>query len=72
MKFNRDSELGRGSYGKVFKGNFYEKQVAVKRIKVKVAENPTRGREEEEQIKLNHENVVKLIFVDDEKDSRYR
>jgi serine/threonine protein kinase len=67
IKFDRNAVLGRGYYGIVFKGEWNNKIVAVKRIELAKCENK---KEEEALQKLDHPNVVKLYHV--EKDDDFR
>ncbi len=76
MKFEekRENELGRGEFGIVYKGTFEGNAVAVK-ITVKVHLDDERKKEQkremEEQIRLDHENVLKLLHVDESRDKTY-
>lgn len=68
-KINRSKDiLGKGAYGVVYRGTYEDEQVAVKRIQL-----DTLGSEDREvklQIKLDHENVLKILTVEDDDDFR--
>jgi hypothetical protein len=66
-KFDKETILGRGDYGKVFLGEFRNEKVAVKRIKISKTQRHT---PEEKLQRLNHLHVVKLLYVED--DPTYR
>ncbi len=64
MEYNRQKILGRGHFGTVFDGTFGGTKVAVKRIQLfdcKPQEESTMG-------KFEHENVLKLIHVEENED----
>jgi serine/threonine protein kinase len=63
-KFDKEKILGIGDYGKVFLGEFRNEKVAVKRIKLSKVKRHTRN--EELQRLINHPNVVKLLYVEDD------
>ncbi|KAI9556436.1 hypothetical protein GHT06_016224 [Daphnia sinensis] len=63
--FDRDSLLGSGAFGMVFKGKFGGREVAVKRVELHRANK----REEEAMLKLDHPNIVKLLHC--EKDNNF-
>lgn len=65
--YNRSNKLGRGRDGLVYSGEYYGKDVAVKRVQLE----DSKPREEALLAKLVHENVVKLIYVRVNKDFRY-
>jgi serine/threonine protein kinase len=61
IKFERETVLGKGAYGTVFRGEWNNKRVAVKRIELAKCE----AKKEEEALKwLDHPNVVKLFHID--------
>ncbi len=64
MKFDRASILGSGGYGVVFRGEWNNKRVAVKRIEKTNCEN---NKGEDALQKLHHPNVVKLYHVDSDR-----
>ena len=73
VKIDESKELGRGGFGIVFLGSFEGNQVAVKRIPVGVFENETDlQREIELHKQLDHQNVLKLLHVDEEKDPKWK
>ena len=64
---DRKNFIGQGSFGVVYKGTFESKSVAVKRIIVEKAS----AREIKWQPTLQHENVLKVITVEQNDDFRY-
>ena len=64
------NELGRGriEQNKVFKGTLENQEVAIKKI---LKENRGSDREVELQLKLDHQNVVKILKVENNHDFRY-
>jgi serine/threonine protein kinase len=69
MKFDRTSILGSGGYGVVFRGEWNNKIVAVKRIEKK-KKNCENNKGEDALQKLHLPNVVKLYHVDSDIDFR--
>jgi predicted Ser/Thr protein kinase len=67
ITIDRDAILGTGGYGTVFRGEWNNKIVAVKRIELVKCENK---KEEEALQKLDHPNVVKLYRVESDRDFR--
>jgi serine/threonine protein kinase len=67
--YNKKDVLGMGSYGIVFSGFHRDRKVAVKRIEVHRL-NPE-DREVKMQMKLEHENVLKMLTVEKDDDFRY-
>jgi len=71
LEEKEENELGRGGYGAVYRGTFKGNAIAVKVI-VKVhsddEKNKEQKREMEEHLRLDHENVLKLLHVDDSRD----
>lgn len=55
-----------GAYGIVYAGNYHNNEVVVKRILIEHVER----REIDVQTQLHHENVVKIITVEDDIDFR--
>jgi hypothetical protein len=68
ISIDREKVLGRGYSGIVFKGEWNNKIVAVKRIQIENVEN-NKGGEEALQI-LDHSNVVKLYHFESDLDFR--
>ncbi|KZR97094.1 Uncharacterized protein APZ42_008228 [Daphnia magna] len=74
MNFNQNEVLGEGCSALVFKGTFIGKEVAVKRILRIVGNNLDEAaqRKEEETMKiLDHQNVLKLIEVENDTNFKY-
>ncbi|KAI9550630.1 hypothetical protein GHT06_000621 [Daphnia sinensis] len=65
--FDRDSLLGQGGFGTVFKGKFGGREVAVKRVELRHVNK----REEEAMLKLEHPNIVKLLHCEKDNDFMY-
>lgn len=61
--------LGRGGYGTVYRGRYEGCDVAVKRIQLDSFENE--DREIKLQNGLDHDNVLKILTVEDNEDFRY-
>ena len=73
VKIDESKILGRGGFGTVFLGIFEGNKVAVKKIPVEVLDNETDlQREIELHKKLDHQNVLKLLHVDEEKDPQWK
>ena len=73
VKIDESKELGRGGFGTVFLGTFEGNNVAVKKIPVGVLDNENDlQREVELHKQLDHQNVLKLLHVDDEKDPKWK
>jgi hypothetical protein len=70
----KENKLGSGMFGVVYRGTFEGNAVAVK-VTVKVHLDDTRKQEQkremEEHFRLHHENVLKLLHVDDSRDKTY-
>ena len=62
VKIDKNSVLGKGSYGKVYEGKYEGVPVAVKQIK-KTSDKYLIDREIKEHIKLEHDNVLKLLKI---------
>ena len=62
-----EEPLGRGAFGLVYKGQFQENDVAIKKVQLPFAEN---DRELNSLRILNHPNVVKLLYSEQDADFR--
>ncbi len=66
-----ENKLGEGAFGIVYRGTFEGNAIAVK-VAVKVHSNDERNKEQkremEAHLRLDHENVLKLLHVDDSRD----
>lgn len=74
VNIDENKKLGKGAFGVVFEGTYQGKQVAIKRIPVEGEDCKSKAREindAEIPMKLNHENVMKLLHVDCQTDERY-
>ncbi len=69
ISINNKVRLGGGGYGQVYLGDYKGIKVAVKKIKRdKILSNK---REEDALRKLKHDNIVKLLHVEDQGPDRY-
>ncbi len=66
MKVDEQKVLGSGSYGIVHPGTFEGNAVAVKVFKFE--RKKEQEREMEEHFRLDHENVLKLLHLDELRD----
>jgi predicted Ser/Thr protein kinase len=66
----KENKLGEGGYGAVYPGTFEGNAVAVK-VPLDDAIKPEQKREMEEHLRLDHENVLKLLHVDETLDKTY-
>jgi predicted Ser/Thr protein kinase len=66
----KENVLGSGTFGVVYRGTFEGNAVAVKVFKdhLDVERKKEQKREMEEHLQLDHENVLKLMHVDDSLD----
>ncbi|KZS12225.1 Uncharacterized protein APZ42_022291 [Daphnia magna] len=74
LNIDENKKLGKGAFGVVFEGTYQGKRVAIKRIPVEGEDCKSKAREindAEIPMKLNHENVMKLLHVDCQTDERY-
>jgi hypothetical protein len=70
VKVDEKKVLGSGTYGNVYPGTFEGNPVAVKEFKRSVyAIKKEQEREMEEHFRLDHENVLKLLHVDESRDT---
>ena len=75
VRFEEENELGSGTFGVVYRGTFEGNAVAVK-VRREVhsddenikQQEKEQEREMEEQLRLDHENVLKLLHVDELRD----
>ena len=63
ISYKKEDFLGGGSYGKVFKGRFDGKYVAVKRIQIEDFD----AREVEFLMNYQHPNILKLFHVEQDR-----
>lgn len=68
IKFDKNKNLGRGTFGIVYEGEYKKEVVAVKRI---LLDNIVDEREEHALKRLSHANVLKLFHVEDQGEFRY-
>jgi hypothetical protein len=66
--YQKKDVLGKGNFGIVFLGSHKSKQVAVKRLELHRLD--PEDREVNLQMKLEHENVLKILSVDEDDDYR--
>lgn len=74
VNIDENKKLGKGAFGVVFEGTYEGKRVAIKRIPVEGEDWKSKAREIDDAeipMKLNHENVMKLLHVDYQTDERY-
>jgi serine/threonine-protein kinase/endoribonuclease IRE1 len=69
IKYTRENLLGQGNFGSVYLGIYNDQQVAVKRILLNRYEKEER--EVNLQQNLDHENVLKILKVEEDDDFRY-
>ena len=62
IQYDKGQIIGRGGYGYVFRGTFNKIQVAVKRVQLVGLAT----REEEALSRLDHPNIVKLFYWEDQ------
>ena len=76
VKIDESKELGRGGFGTVFLGTFEGNNVAVKKIPVSVLDEEICKEDLQREIELHkqldHQNVLKLLHVDEEKDPKWK
>lgn len=70
INYDRSYILGKGGFAIVFRGTFDGKLVAVKRIQQDMIAEDNQ-REEEVLRRLNHPNVISLLYVEDDEDFKY-
>ena len=68
ISYKKEDFLGGGSYGKVFKGRFDGKYVAVKKILSKKEEEGMYAREEGFLKSYEHPNILKLFHSERDAD----
>ena len=69
IKFDRNDVLGTGN-AVVYRGTFKNQKVAVKRIQL-TPSTKADFREFTTKIKLDHQNVLKILTVEQDQDFRY-
>ncbi len=73
VKVDEKKVLGSGTYGNVCRGTFEGNAVAVKVFKYSDdARKEEQKREMEAHLRLDHENVLKLLHVDDSRAKTYK
>ena len=76
VKIDESKELGRGGFATVFLGTFEGNNVAVKKIPVSVLDEEICKEDLQREIELHkqldHQNVLKLLHVDEEKDPKWK
>jgi hypothetical protein len=73
VKVDEKNVLGSGTYGNVCRGTFEGNAVAVIEFKNSDDERKEeKKREMEEHLRLDHENVLKLLHVDDSRAKTYK
>lgn len=68
IKYDKNDLLGEGTFGKVFLGDYNGLKVAVKRVQV--TRDKSYLTEEEALKKLDHPNVIKLLYCESDPDFR--
>jgi serine/threonine protein kinase len=71
LTIDRAKILGKGKYGIVYEGVWGENQVAIKRIPIQDYVAISNEREVNALKKFDHENVIKLLHVEEDKDFKY-
>lgn len=69
INMNMRVKLGRGGYGQVYLGDYKGIKVAVK--KIELSQVKSNKREEDALMNLKHDNIVKLLHVENQGDHRY-
>lgn len=69
IQFDRSKLLGKGGFSIVYQGTYFIKPVAVKRISVEYLNNSLE-REINLHPTLNHENILKILLVEQDDDFR--
>ncbi len=66
--------IGKGGFGIVYAGTYEGNDVAVKKMSAEVAEENRMDFEREMKLHkdLDHENVLKLLHIDEEKDLLFK
>lgn len=71
IRFEEQAFLSSGAYGAVYRGKYHDQSVAVKRILLADFQGIDIEKEEEALVGLDHENVVKLLHVEQDELFKY-
>lgn len=71
LTVNRQQLLGKGAFAFVFKGKLGDQDVAVKRLQKEDALHRIEDREITTMKELDHPNVIKLLYINEDENFRY-